>query len=325
MKNVIGVIPGSNPDWDGQSVVISAHYDHLGLGWPDVREGNKGKIHPGADDNASGVAILLELAQLLGKTWKPDRTVVFIAFTGEEAELIGSQYYVENEKHFPAEKSIGMLNLDTVGRLGKKKLMIFGTGSAREWIHIFMGAGYVTGVQIDSISKDFGSSDQKSFLDVGVPAVQFFTGPHLDYHSPTDTIDKIDKAGLVKIASVLKEAVEYLAGRIEPLTSLLDKKRNSASGKSTKPKQERKVSLGTIPDFAYEGKGIKIIGTLPKSPAEKAGLIMDDMLTHVNKNPIDDLRSFSIFLKSMNPGDIIELTFLRKGIEKTVQVELVAR
>ncbi|MEE9165018.1 MAG: M20/M25/M40 family metallo-hydrolase, partial [Nitrospinota bacterium] len=247
LKNVIGIIPGNNPDRDGQSVVFSAHYDHLGLGWPDVRQGNKGKIHPGADDNASGVAILLELAQILGKTWKPDRTVVFVAFTGEEAGLMGSKHYVKNEKNFPADKIIGVLNLDTVGRLDKNKLMVFGTGSAREWIHIFMGASYVTGVPIEPVSNDFGSSDQKSFLDAGVPAVQFFSGPHLDYHSPTDTIDKVDKAGLIKVASVVKEAVEYLTSREEPLTSLLDTQRDFASEKSTKPDQGRKVSLGTIP------------------------------------------------------------------------------
>ena len=325
LKNVVGVIRGSNPDLEGQSVVLSAHYDHLGLGWPDVRQGNKGKIHPGSDDNASGVAILLELAQILGKRWKPDRTVVFVAFTGEEAGLLGSKHYVKIEKKFPVDKIIGVLNLDTVGRLGKKKLMIFGTGSAREWIHIFMGAGYVTGVPIEAVSKDFGSSDQKSFLDAGVPAVQFFSGPHLDYHSPTDTIDKVDKAGLVKVASVLKEAVEYLAGREEQLTSLLDTQRGFASRKSAEPDQGRKISLGTIPDFAFEGKGIKIIGTLPDSPAEKAGLQKDDMLTHVNGNKIDNLRSFSDFLKSMKPGDTVVITFLREGNEKIVSVEVEAR
>jgi len=203
--------------------------------------------------------------------------------------------------------------------------MIFGTGSAREWIHIFMGASYVTGVPIEAVSKDFGSSDQKSFLDAGVPAVQFFSGPHLDYHSPTDTIDKVDKAGLVKVASVLKEAVEYLAGREEQLTSLLDTQRGFASRKSAEPDQGRKISLGTIPDFAFEGKGIKIIGTLPDSPAEKAGLQKDDMLTHVNGNKIDNLRSFSDFLKSMKPGDTVVITFLREGNEKIVSVEVEAR
>jgi hypothetical protein len=323
LKNVIGVIRGNKPEWKEQSVIFSAHYDHLGLGWPDVRKGNEGKIHPGADDNASGVAILLELARTLGKTWKPDRTVVFAAFAGEEAGLIGSKYYVKNEKRFPIEKAIGMLNLDTVGRLGKKKLMVFGTGSAREWIHIFMGAGYVTGVPIEPVSKEFGSSDQKSFHDAGVPAVQFFTGPHLDYHSPTDTIEKIDAAGLVKIASVVKEAVEYLAGRKKPLTSLLDRKRDFKTGKA--PGAGRKVSLGTIPDFAYEGKGIRIVGTLPDSPAEKAGLRENDVITLFNENQVDDLRSFSDLLKSMKPGDNVTITFIRDEKEKKVQLEIVER
>lgn len=328
LKNIIGIIPGNRPEWDGQSVLISAHYDHLGLGWPDVREGNKGEIHPGADDNASGIAILLELAQLLGKSLKPDRTVVFAAFAGEEAGRLGSKHYVANEKRFSVDKCIGMLNLDTVGRLGKNKLMIFGTGSAREWIHIFMGASYVTGVSVEPVADDFGSSDQKSFLDAGIPAVQFFSGPHLDFHSPTDTVDKVDKAGLVKIASVVKEAIEYLANREKPLTSMLDPQRKTASGQTTESAESasgRKVSLGTIPDFAYSGKGVRIIGVLPGSPAEKASLHDGDIITLLNNVPIDDLRSFSNLLKTLKPGNLVIITFLREGKEKRVQMEVVAR
>ena len=147
MKNVIGIIPGKNPALQGQSVVIGAHYDHLGLGWPDAREGQKGKVHPGADDNASGVAVLIELARVLAKAPQPDRTIVFVAFSGEEAGKRGSQHYVANEKNYPADKCIGMVNLDTVGRLGKGKLLVLGAGSAKEWVPIFRGAGFVTGVE----------------------------------------------------------------------------------------------------------------------------------------------------------------------------------
>jgi len=130
MKNVIGIIPGKNPAMQGQSVVVGAHYDHLGLGWPDAREGQMGKIHPGADDNASGVAVLIELARVLAKAPQPDRSIVFIAFTGEETGKRGSQHYVANEKRYPPDKCIGMVNLDTVGRLGKGKLLVLGAGSA---------------------------------------------------------------------------------------------------------------------------------------------------------------------------------------------------
>jgi hypothetical protein len=248
LKNVIGTIPGQKRS--GESVVVGAHYDHLGLGWPDVRRGNEGKIHHGADDNASGVAVLIELARVLNQSMKPDRTLVFVAFTGEESGKKGSKYYVANDKTYPVEQCIGMINLDTVGRLEKKKLLILGAGSAREWDHIFRGAGFVTGVEIESVSEELDSSDQKSFQEAGVPAVQLFSGPHLDYHRPTDTKDKIDPDGLVKVASVAKEALEYLVGREGPLSSSL---RGDRGGDEGLERSTRRVSLGTLPDFAFRG------------------------------------------------------------------------
>jgi Zn-dependent M28 family amino/carboxypeptidase len=127
-----------------------------------------------------------------------------------------------------------MLNLDTVGRLGKNKLLVLGAGSAKEWVHIFKGAAHVTGVEIETVSEELDSSDQKSFQKAGVPAVQLFTGPHPDYHRPTDTFDKIDPEGLVKIASVTKEVIEYLSIRAEPLTATI-----SAEGKAGSNLRER--------------------------------------------------------------------------------------
>ncbi|MDP1995384.1 MAG: M20/M25/M40 family metallo-hydrolase, partial [Ignavibacteria bacterium] len=197
VKNIIGIIPGTNPNLKDESVVICAHYDHLGLGWPGANKGNEGKIHPGADDNASGVSVLLELAELHGKSLKPQRTVIFIAFASEESGLRGSKYYVQNMKRFPAKKVIGVLNFDTVGKLGNGKLLVLGASTAREWRFIFMGASYVTGVETEMVTQELDASDQRSFLEVGVPGVQFFSGANADYHKPTDTPDKIDGAGLI--------------------------------------------------------------------------------------------------------------------------------
>ena len=163
MKNIIAVIPGKKTEWSGHSVVIGAHYDHLGLGMTIGRPEDKGTIHPGADDNASGVAALLELARVLKEDPAPDRSVVFVAFTGEEEGKLGSAYYRKNEHRYPVSKCIGMVNLDTVGRLGRNKLLILGAGSAIEWVHIFRGAGFVTGVDIETVSEELDSSDQKSF------------------------------------------------------------------------------------------------------------------------------------------------------------------
>lgn len=325
LKNVIGIIPGSKPEWEGQSVVIAAHYDHLGLGWPDVHKGDKGKIHYGADDNASGVAVLLELARVLGKDLMPERTVVFIAFTGEETKLKGSRYYVANEKRFPVSKAIGMLNIDTVGRLGDNKLTVLGTGSAKEWGYIFMGASTVTGVPVESVADDFGGSDQKSFLDAGVPAVQLFSGLHTDYHRPTDTIDKIDTAGMVKTARLLKEVIEHLAHRPNPLTPVQQKLPYHGQEKTETAPAVRKVSLGTMPDFSYTGRGLSIKEVMPGSSAEKAGLQAGDVIIQINDNQIADLRSFSEQLKKLQPGDTISITFMRAEKQFTTEATLEER
>ncbi|MCF6158764.1 MAG: M20/M25/M40 family metallo-hydrolase [wastewater metagenome] len=313
LKNVIGIIPGSDPELAEQSIVVGAHYDHLGSGWPDVHKGDKGKIHYGADDNASGVAVLLELARLFGKNWKPSRTVVFIAFTGEEAGLRGSRYYVTHEQYLPTNKIAGMVNIDTVGRLEDNKLMIFGTGSAKEWGYIFMGASYTTGVSVEPIPHDFGASDQKSFLDAGIPAVQLFSGPNPDYHRPTDTVDKVKPSSMVKTAKILKEVIEYLAHRPVPLTSTLEKSKGQTPEGPEKASAGRKVSLGTVPDFTYHDNGFRIKGIVPGSPAEKAGLHDGDVILTMNDIRISGLPDFSGYLKKLQPGERISITFMRDG------------
>ena len=320
LKNVVGMIPGLKKN--NQSVVVGAHYDHLGRGWPDVRQGNKGKIHHGADDNASGVAVLLELARVLNKGLKPDRNVIFVAFTGEETGKKGSKYYVTNEKTFPVEQCIGMINLDTVGRFGKKKLLILGTGSAREWDHIFRGAGFVTGVEIETVSEELDSSDQRSFQRAGVPAVQLFAGPHPDYHRPTDTIDKIDPDGLQKMASVAKEALQYLADREGPLSSNLQEDLGETV---LLEKSSRRVSLGTVPDYVFQGEGYRLYGVVPGSPADSAGLREGDIIVRIAGDVIRSLRDVSNSLKSLKPGDRIVITFLREEKEMTAEADVVAR
>ncbi|HEX9020450.1 MAG TPA: M20/M25/M40 family metallo-hydrolase [Nitrospirota bacterium] len=312
MKNVIGVLPGRRQEWAGQSVVIGAHYDHLGLGMSIGRTEDRGKVHPGADDNASGVSVLLELARALKDTLNPDRSVVFIAFTGEEEGKLGSKHYAANEKLFPVDKCIGMINLDTVGRLGKRKLLVLDAGSAKEWVHIFRGAGFVTGVELETVSTELDSSDQKSFEEAAVPAVQLFSGPHADYHRPSDTVEKIDSEGLVKTASVAKEVVEYLSAREGPLSSAL---RPGRSGE-TAPRTERRVSLGTIPDYAYAGKGVRLSGTVQGSPAEKAGLKEGDVIIRINTAGLGGLKDLSDILKTLTPGDRVSITYLRDGRQR---------
>ncbi|MFQ5580267.1 MAG: M20/M25/M40 family metallo-hydrolase [Nitrospiria bacterium] len=221
LKNVIGFLPGSRPEWSGQGIIVGAHYDHLGLGWLEGHEGNEGKIHPGADDNASGIAVLLELARTLAQEEPLERPVVFVAFAAGEVKRLGSKYYTAHPKPLQVDKIFGMLNIDMVGRLEKKDLIVYGTGSAREWTRLFRDAGFKAGVPVKTNSDEFGSSDQKSFLDAGIPAVQISSGISPDFHLPSDTTEKIDKAGLVKAVKVVREVVKDLAARSDPMTSLL--------------------------------------------------------------------------------------------------------
>ncbi|KAA3617771.1 MAG: M20/M25/M40 family metallo-hydrolase [Calditrichaeota bacterium] len=325
VKNVIGIIPGINKDYAGESVIVSAHYDHLGLGWPDVRQGNEGKIHNGADDNASGVAVMMELANLLGKTFKPQRTVIFVAFTAEESGLMGSRYYVKNMKGFPAKKIMGVLNLDTVGRLGKNKLMVINSSTAREWRFIFMGTSYVTGVESEIVTQDLDASDQVSFFEAGIPAVQFFSGPHSDYHRPGDDVDKIDAPGMVKVATFVRESILHLADRDKPMP--FTGKARTSDDKPRRPQSEggKRATTGSMPDFAFAGEGVKIAALSDDSPAAKAGLKKGDVIIQLDEYKFKNLKEYSNALRNFKPGDKADLTYLRDGKEYKTQIVLGAR
>jgi uncharacterized iron-regulated protein len=332
LRNVIGVLPGTKAEWKGQSALLTAHYDHLGRGWPDVHKGDEGRLHPGADDNASGVAVMLELARALASGEKPQRTLVFVAFAGEEASLLGSRHYVEHPT-LPLDRVMGVINLDTVGRLGDRKLSVLATGTAAEWQHIFQGASYVTGVENRAIADSLESSDQKSFIDAGVPAVQIFTEAHSDYHRPGDTADKIDVAGLVKVATFVKEGLAYLAERPEPLTLTIGKTAvtppgvspgapasggpapAAAGGAAGAPAGAgRRVSFGTVPDFAFGGPGVRVAGIVLGSPAERAGVKESDILLRVAGKDVTNLQGLSSILRGLTPGQTVTVV-LRRGAE----------
>jgi aminopeptidase N len=316
MRNVVGFLPGRDPLRERESVVIGAHYDHLGM-----RADHAGEaplVHPGADDNASGVAVLVELASRLPLAENVERAVVFVAFTGEEEGRKGSLHYVRNERQFPVEKCVGMINLDTVGRLGKGKLIVLGAGSAREWTDIFQKAGKAAKLEIAPSLQELDASDQVSFLAEGVPAVQLFTGPNLDYHRPTDTADKIDADGLGKISEVARAAALYLAITPKPLTPTLTASRPDENA----PRVERKVTVGIIPDFTYNESGVRLGGVAPGSPAEAAGLRQGDVIIKAGARPVAVLKDLSDALKASGPGDRLAVTFLRHGQAIKVDVKV---
>lgn len=312
MRNVVGVLPGKNPAYAGQSVVVGAHYDHLGTGAQDARAGDRGRVHPGADDNASGVAVLLELASRLPLAPNMDRSVVFVAFTGEEAGRKGSRYFVQNERRYPASRSVGMINLDTVGRLGRGKLIALGAGSAKEWAELLQELGKASKVDIAAPDQQLDSSDQVSFHEAGVPAVQLFTGPHLDYHRPTDSFSRIDGKGLAKVATVARDLAYYLANHPAPLTSTL---KASSAQSAPAARGNRKVTLGIVPDFTYNEKGVRLGGTVPGGPAESAGLREGDIIIQVGSQGVAVLQDLSDALRSAGPGDRLKVLIRRNGRE----------
>jgi aminopeptidase N len=335
LANVVGVLPGARPDWKGQSAVVGAHYDHLGRGWPDVRAGEEGQLHPGADDNASGVAVLLELARAMAAGDRPSRTIVFVAFSGEEARLAGSRHYV-SAPPFPLDGVIGMINLDTVGRLFDRRVSVLGTGTASEWPHIFRGASFVTGVESRAIPEALESSDHAAFIERGVPAVQLFTGAHGDYHRPGDTADKLDAEGLVKVALLAREGIAYLGERPDPMTGSdrgqTGVRPGSDQGQTgVRPGSDRgqttsrRASLGTVPDFAFPGPGVRAESIVEGSPAEKAGLAAGDVILRLGDRPVASLQDYSNILRDLEPGATVPVVVRRGDTELTIAVTLAER
>lgn len=320
LTNIIGVIQGTDPDLKEEPVVISAHYDHLGFGWPDVRKGNEGKIHYGADDNASGVATIIELAHSMAKTVKPKRTIVFLACTAEEAGLIGSRYFVAHSKDYFKGEIFANVNIDTDGSLFDKKLLVLNANSAKEWKFIFMGTDYTTGVKSEVIDKDLDASDQFAFIEKGIPAVQLFTGATENYHRPSDTFEKIDGKGLVKVAIVSKEVLEYLANREDAMN--YTGKAHVTNKAPEKAKTSRKASTGSIPDFAYQGTGVKIASVIAGSAGEVAGLQAEDIIIELDGVKTDDLKAYSDLLKKYQPNDVINLKILREDKEVDISLKL---
>jgi len=213
LKNVVSILPGAAPGLSHELIVIGAHYDHLGFGWPRVHQGDEGIFHPGANGNASGVALLLELARLLKEDAPLRRSILFVAFTAKEAGFLGSAHLASQQAGSFRGRMRAMINLDTVGALRDNRLFVLGAGSSREWPPMLRRIGVNTGLEIIASPSTFGSSDHMSFINAGVPAIQVFTGMTTDIDRPSDTVDKIDLSGMVTVGRVVKELIQNLANR----------------------------------------------------------------------------------------------------------------
>jgi aminopeptidase YwaD len=322
-ENVIGVLPGSDASLKRENVVIGAHYDHIGYGHFGTRDSStEGEIHHGADDNASGIAVLLQLAERMSRQApRPARTMIYAAFSGEELGLHGSRHYV-NHPPFPLESTKAMLNLDMVGRLRDNRLTVFGANSAKEASAIVADAARDLALEVRQ-SDGIGRSDHMSFYNKKIPVLHFFTGTHPDYHRPSDTWDKLNYEGMAKITDLVLITTQKIAGLREPLTftSLPPRQRAYEEG----PQPTFNTYLGSIPDYDGSSQGVKLAGVSDGSPAALAGLREGDVIIRFAGANIENIEDLTAQLGAKKPGDEVEIVVLRGARSLSLKAVLRAR
>ncbi len=350
-SNVVGILQGSDPELRNEAIVIGAHYDHLGRGGEGSLAPKSGAIHHGADDNASGVAGLLELARLLSSQRpKPRRTIVFIAFGGEEQGLLGSNYYV-NHPAFPLASTVTMLNMDMIGRMKENQLVIGGVGTAAEWRSVIEAANVlkpanvvaagsagdrlplvaatadrtVAGTDLKTqlrltLSEDgYGPSDHSSFYAKQIPVLFFWTGTHEDYHKPSDTAEKINYEGQVRILGLSTRIIRSIdANDQRPVYTVA---RTAAPGRAT----GFNVYLGTIPNYADTGEGLLLDAVREDSPAAQAGLKAEDRIVKLAGREIRNVYDYTFVLGELKAGQTYEVEVLRGSDRLSLKITPAAR
>jgi aminopeptidase YwaD len=339
--NIIGILEGSDATLKHEAIVIGAHYDHLGRGGAGSLAQREGDVHHGADDNASGTAGVIELARIFStQRPKPRRTIVFAAFSGEEEGLLGSNYYV-NHPVVPLASTVAMINMDMIGRMKDRKLVIGGVGTAPEWpamieqanllpgmtahasaaahtsgVPPMAGANGQTAARNDgkqfllTLNEDgFGPSDHSSFYAKQIPVLFFWTGTHLDYHKPSDTADKINYDDEVRILDMVVRLIREIDSSSQRPTYRVAK--SEATGRST----GFRVFLGTIPNYADSSDGLLLDGVRDDSPAAKAGLKAGDRIVKMAGRDVRNVYDYTAALGELKAGQEYEVEIVR-GAER---------
>jgi hypothetical protein len=322
VNNVLAYLPGKTDEY----VILGAHYDHLGRGNSDsLAPSQIGQIHPGADDNASGTAGLLELARLFAPMkGQLQRGILFASFAGEELGLLGSAAWVKNPTK-PLDKAVAMLNMDMIGRIKDDKVYIGGVGTGSTFQKILEGARDDSRLKFDYSQGGYASSDHTSFVAQKIPVLFFFSGLHADYHKPSDTWDKINPDAAGRLLNVVSSATVAIASAPERPAFVNVVESNPHSGGVPSGGGGYGPYFGSIPDFGQTENGVKFSDVKPGSPAAKAGLKGGDVLVQFGDKPIKNLYDFTDALRRSKVGDLVHVTVLRDGKELQVDVKLEQR
>ncbi len=328
-QNVVGLLSGSGPLKD-EYVVIGAHYDHLGLTRPMMRKFKDGKIvrekstpqiHNGADDNASGVSGLIEIARALSEKKGPRRGVLFVAFSAEETGLHGSNYYVKHPL-VPQPDTVAMLNLDMIGRMpvNGNILEVFGANSGDTFEAYLTKAAKPLGIKIAPSPDTGGRSDHAPFVREKVPSMHFFTGQHSDYHKPTDDAYKINAPAGAKVIRLVSQVASDLASSpSRPKFQEVDQaKLPSPGGTPT-----YRVVMGLAPGYGDDGsEGMKVEAVNPQGPADIAGIKAGDRIISIDGKKVANIYDYMASTRSNNPGDTVDVVVVRDGREISIKVTL---
>jgi aminopeptidase YwaD len=322
--NVIGILSGNDPQLRDEAIVIGAHYDHLGQGGEgSLAPDQIGQAHHGADDNASGTAAVLALARGFAASGPRPRTLVFVAFSGEELGLLGSGHYVKHPP-FPLERTVLMVNFDMVGRLRENRLYVGGVDSGTGLRAVVNDAAQGLGLALELRPSPFAPSDHTSFYAAGRPVLFLFTGAHTDNHRPSDTWDKINAPGLATVATVAARVVDAVARTATPPAWVkVDAPAGSGRGGGGYG-----AYFGVVPDFGGgdgPSDGVRITGVRPGSPAEKAGVRGGDVIVRFAGVDVKTLEDLTFALRGRRPGDQVQVVVRRDGREHQVQAVLEER
>jgi hypothetical protein len=319
VNNVLAWLPGQTDEY----VIVGAHYDHLGRGNVDsLAPSQIGQIHPGADDNASGTAGVLELARLLApQRGQLKRSILFMNFSGEELGLLGSAEWVKNPTR-PLGKAVAMINMDMIGRIKNDKVYVGGVGTGSTFKAALEQAQKDSPFKIEYSAGGYSSSDHTSFVTKKIPVLFFFSGLHADYHKPSDTWDKIKAPSAARLLDLVGNVTVQLASAQDaPAFQVVaeDKPPSGGGGGGYGP------YFGSIPDFGQTENGVNFSDVKPNSPAAKAGLKAGDIMIQFGDRPIKNLYDFTDALRRSKVGDVVEVKVLRDGQPLTVSVKLEQR